>query len=117
MSGNGKVLSALHAILGDNMKFTSNVGITHYADNDMGPNFIRERSEFFFAPAHIQKRSQDWGPGEFEKRALAFWHKAAIRSRDWLTISEYNGMIDLSTVYQELLAGRVPPDKGVVVSF
>ena len=117
MSGNGTVLSALHARLGDNMKFTSNVGITHYADNEMGPDFIRERSEFFFAPAHIEKRGREWGPGEFQKRAMAFWHGAALRSRDWLKIREHRGMAALGDVYQELLAGRVAPDKGIIVSF
>jgi hypothetical protein len=116
MSGNGKVLSDLHALLGDNMKYTSNVGVTHYDANEMGPNFIRERSEMFFAPAHIQKRSKEWGPGEFEKKALRFWYEAALKSRDWLTIEHYDGMAALSDVYDRLLAGRIPPDQGIIVS-
>ena len=72
MSGNGDVLGALHKHLGDNMKYTSNVGVTHYDANAMGPDFIRERSAMFFAPGHIQKRAGDWGPGEFEKTRLCF---------------------------------------------
>ena len=65
MSGNGDVLGKLHKHLGDNMTYTSNVGVTHYDANAMGPDFIRERSAMFFAPGHIQKRAKDWGPGEF----------------------------------------------------
>ena len=116
MSGNGTVLSDLHALLGDNMKYTSNVGVTHYDENEMGPHFIRERSAMFFAPAHIQKRTQEWGPGEFEKRAYRFWHDASIKSREWLNIEHHNGMDALANVYRLLLAGKVAPDKGIIAS-
>ena len=91
MSGNGDVLGALHKHLGDNMKYTSNVGVTHYDANAMGPDFIKERSAMFFAPGHIQKRTSDWGPGEFEKRAFGFWHDAAMKSRQWLDIKKESG--------------------------
>jgi len=116
MSGNGAVLSDLHALLGDQMKYTANVGVTHYDANVMGPDFIRERSEMFFAPAHIHKRGKEWGPGEFETRAIRFWYEAALKSRDWLTIEQHNGMPVLSTVYDSLLAGKIPPSQGIVVS-
>ena len=116
MSGNGTVLSNLHAHLADNMRFTSNVGLTHYADHEMGPAFIAERSEWFFAPSHIEKRAKDWGPGEFEKKAMAFWHDAATRSRDWLSLSEASGFDALQDVYLKLLAGQTRPDQGIVVA-
>lgn len=116
MSGNGTVLSDLHALLGDNMKYTSNVGVTHYDENKMGPHFIRERSAMFFAPAHIQKRTQEWGPGEFEKKAYRFWHDASIKSREWLNIEHHNGMDALGIIYNSLLSGKVAPDKGIIVS-
>ena len=116
MSGNGTVLSDLHKLLGDNMKYTSNVGVTHYDANEMGPHFIRERSAMFFAPSHIQKCAQDWGPGEFEKKAYRFWHEASIKSRDWLVIEHQQGMAALTDVYNSLLAGKTPPDKGMIIS-
>lgn len=116
MSGNGTVLSELHALLGDNMKYTSNVGVTHYDASEMGPNFVRERSAMFFAPAHIQKRANEWGPGEFEKKAYRFWDEASKKSRDWLVIGRHDGMDALGGVYHELLAGKVSPDKGIIVS-
>ena len=86
MSGDGDVLGKLHKRLGDKMKYTSNVGATHYDANAMGPDFIRERSAMFFAPGHIQKRAQEWGPGAFEQQAFGFWKDAAVKSRDWLII-------------------------------
>jgi hypothetical protein len=116
MSGNGEVLSDLHAWLGDNMKYTSNVGATHHEANDMGPNFIRERSAMFFAPSHIQKRTRDWGPGEFGKRAFRFWYQASIKSRDWLVIRHHQGMQELPGLYLEVLEGKAVPDEGIIVS-
>ncbi|MFZ5615946.1 MAG: DUF2855 family protein [Pseudomonadota bacterium] len=115
MSGNGKVLSQLHDHLGDNMRYCSNVGVTHYDDNEMGPKFIRERSAFFFAPGHIQKRAADWGPGAFEKKAFVFWRDAAIRSRPWLKFERALGMKGLEAAYRKVLGGEAAPDRGVIV--
>ncbi len=117
MSGNGRVLSDLHAHLGDNMKFTSNVGLTHFDANKMGPDFIHERSAMFFAPAHIKKRASEWGPGVFEERAQEFWYEGAKKSRDWLRIEHLEGMDALGGVFAELLHGKVSPDRGIIVSF
>ncbi|MEM8772585.1 MAG: DUF2855 family protein [Pseudomonadota bacterium] len=110
MSGNGDVLNSLHKLLGDNMKYTSNVGVTHYESNKMGPNFIADRSAMFFAPGHIQKRNKDWGPGEFQKRAQMFWHQAALKSRSWLSIKEATGAEAVNEAWQDVLAGNTPAD-------
>ena len=81
----------------------------------MGPDFIRERSSMFFAPGHIQKRAEEWGPGEFQKRAYAFWHSVAIRSRDWLTIERCRGVDRIQEVFERVRDGKVSPDTGLVV--
>lgn len=117
MSGNGDVLGKLHKHLGDNMKYTSNVGVTHYDANAMGPDFIRERSAMFFAPGHIQKRAKDWGPGEFEKRAFEFWHGAAVKSRGWLTIRKEASAEAVEHAYREVLNGETPADTVWVTGF
>jgi len=115
MSGNGSMLSELHRRLGVNMRYTSNVGLTHYDAGQMGPDFIRERSSMFFAPGHIQKRTEEWGPGEFQKRAYAFWHSVAIRSRDWLNIEQYHGIDNIQSLFERVRNGEVSPDVGSVV--
>jgi len=115
MSGNGKVLSALHAHLGDNMRYCANVGVTHYDESKMGPHFIAERSAMFFAPGHIQKRRTDWGPGVLEKKMFLFWHEAALRSREWLKFDRLAGIAGLETAYRRVLSGESAPDRGVVV--
>lgn len=116
MSGDGELVSALHTRLGDNMRYTANVGITHHDAGEAGPGVIRERSEVFFAPAHIEKRTRDWGPGEFQKRAFAFWADAAVRSREWLTIERVEGIETWNEVYQAVRDGRAAPDRGFILS-
>jgi hypothetical protein len=115
MSGNGQVLSDLHAHLGDNMRYCSNVGITHYADTQMGPGFIRARSAMFFAPTHIQKRAADWGPGVFQQKSFEFWHKAAVQSGDWLKLEYFDGTDGMQSAYQQMLNGHAQPAQGFVV--
>ncbi len=117
MSGDGGVLGRLHKKLGENMKYTSNVGVTHYDNNKMSSDFISERSAMFFAPGHIQKRNQDWGPGEFEKRAYGFWREAALKSRSWLTIEQASGSAAVENAWRDVLAGKTPADAAWVVGF
>ena len=117
MSGNGDVLGRLHKHLGDNMKYTSNVGVTHYDANAMGADFIRERSAMFFAPGHIQKRASDWGPGVFESKAFAFWRDAAERSRSWLTIKTGTGPDAVRAAYDDVLEGKTPAKESWALSF
>lgn len=115
MSGNGDVLSRLHAMLGDNMAKTSNVGITHYDNNTMGPHFIRERSEMFFAPGHMQRRAKEWGPGVLQERAFRFWYGSAQASRAWLSIDHHHGVEAIAKTYDEVRAGNIPADHGPVI--
>ncbi len=115
MSGNGAVLAALHRRLGEKMTYTSNVGLTHWDENEMEDGFIRDRSAMFFAPGHIQKRAGDWGAGVFESKALAFWRAAAEKSRSWMTLREIAGLEALEPVYADVRDGRMAPSEGVVV--
>ncbi|MEZ5920448.1 MAG: DUF2855 family protein [Parvularculaceae bacterium] len=114
-SGNGETLSDLHRHLGDNMRFCSNVGVTHYEKNAMGPHFIHERSQMFFAPGHIKKRAGEWGPGAFEQKAFGFWKDAAEKRSGWLKIEHAKGMNDCEDVFHELRKGGTAPDRGLIV--
>ncbi|MEM7545589.1 MAG: DUF2855 family protein [Pseudomonadota bacterium] len=116
MSGSGDVIGRLHKLLADNMVYTSNVGVTHYSDAGMGPDFIKERSAMFFAPGHIQKRGKDWGPGEFDRRSAAFWHDATLKSRAWLTIKEGDGPEAVSAAWMEVLTGKTKPEEAWAVA-
>lgn len=116
MAGNAGTLSALHTRLGDNMRRCINVGLTHWGDTGSSDGMIRERSEFFFAPAHIQKRFKDWGPDGFAKKTSGFVASTAARSRDWLELTEVDGLAGLAAVHADVCSGQVDASKGLIVS-
>ena len=115
MSGNTTVLAALHEHLGDNMKFTSKVGLTHWEDGQQQSGIIAERSEWFFAPDHIQKRIADWGAAEFTRRTGQFLSDTAAKTKEWLTFHTLDGLAGLAAVHVEVCKGGRPPEEGLIV--
>lgn len=115
MSANAQVLGKLHTLLGDNMRFCSNVGLTHWDEAGAGDGIISERSEMFFAPSHIQKRIKDWGPEGFQARSSGFIMRTALKSRTWLEMKTIDGIEGLSEIYPDVCDGRVAPEQGLIV--
>lgn len=115
MSGDSTLLGKLHKALGDNMKFCLNVGITHWDESGQNDDIIADRSEWFFAPGHMQKRVGDWGAEVFEQRSSAFVQASAAKTRSWLTQESLAGLSALSAIYADVSAGTVSPDKGLIV--
>ncbi len=115
MSGNGALLGKLHKHLGDNMKFCSNAGATHWEDGARSTDFIKERSEMFFAPSHIQKRIKDWGSDVFEQRTGVFLQEAIAKSRGWLKLTKLSGLNGLMARFDDVREGRIPPEEGLIV--
>ncbi|MDH4048643.1 MAG: DUF2855 family protein [Gammaproteobacteria bacterium] len=115
MSGNREMLARLGKHLGNNMKFCINVGLTHWDERGKPDGVMAERSEFFFAPGHIQKRMKDWGPDGFTRKTTAFMQQAFVQSREWLKLKNVDGLSGLSEIYPDVCAGRIDADRGLVV--
>ena len=115
MSGNGKILAGLHQALGDNMVRTINVGLTHWGEAGPVEGINTERSEFFFAPSHIQMRTKEWGPEGFAERSAAFLKNTSTRSGEWLEMREVKGLADLGPVFADLCLGKIPANQGLIV--
>lgn len=116
MSGNNDILAALHILLGDQMKFTSKVGLTHWAKTKPQEGIISERSKFFFAPAHIQKRIEEWGADGFDERTASFLMQTAAKTKNWLRFKELSGLHELALIHPLVCAGVLPPDEGLIVN-
>ncbi len=115
MSGNQDVLAALHTHLGDQMKFTSNVGLTHWANAKPKEGIISERSKFFFAPGHIQKRMKEWGAERFDQKTAGFLKETTAKTKSWLKFKQLNGLHELAAIHPQVCAGVLPPDEGLIV--
>ena len=115
MSANTEVLRTLHTHLGDNMKYTSNVGLTHWDEPRNMDGINRERSHQFFAPSVIQDRIKEWGGEEFSRRSTEYVAHTSAKSKAWLKIKELDGIQGLSEVYHDVCDGKIAADQGLIV--
>ena len=115
MSANTDVLSRLHTHLGDNMRYTSNVGITHWDEPRQVEGIIQERSQQFFAPSHVQQRMKEWGAAEFNKRSMRYVMMSAEKTLSWLDIKQLDGIESLLEVYADVCEGNIAANEGLVI--
>jgi hypothetical protein len=120
MSGNQEVLSAVqNKLKGDLLKCLT-VGMTHWdkggsVDEALAQAELQGRTEFFFAPAHIQKRIGDWGQVGYAEKTNAFMAERAEQSNDWMQIKRIKGLDNFSETYKEVVAGNINPNEGIMV--
>jgi hypothetical protein len=121
MAGNRAILGTLHDKLADNMLKCLTVGMTHWdnkttAEDALGQAMLRERTEFFFAPAHIQKRIGDWGHDGYAKKTNLFMNARVLQSKNWMQIKEIDGLENFISTYEEVVSGRINPNEGIIVN-
>ena len=120
MAGSREILGTLHGSLKDNMLKCLTVGMTHW-DNDvtaedaLGQAMLRERTEFFFAPAHIQKRVKDWGYDGYNQKTNEFMKTRSLQSSHWMKIREVNGIENFISIYNQFVKGDINPNEGIIV--
>ena len=116
MAGNVKVLSALHHLFGDNLRHSCRIGATHHDEGGSVKDLPGARPEFFFAPTHVKRRSEELGGAELMKRMGG----ACVGFREfcdgWLRIEHNVGPEEVSAAYQAVLAGKSDPASGQIVS-
>ena len=115
-SGNGEVVNGLHRHLGDNVKCSCIVGATHWGSSPRATDLPGAEPTFFFAPAQLQKRAQDWGAQGLQERLGGAWLRFRDSSGQWLSVVRGNGPREVEAVYREVLEGRANPSEGHVLS-
>lgn len=120
MAGSRKILGTLHGSLADNMLKCLTVGMTHWdnevtAEDAFGQAMLRERTEFFFAPAHIQKRVIDWGYEGYNQKTTDFMKARSNQSIDWMQVKKINGLKNFISTYEKFVSGDINPNEGIIV--
>ena len=120
MAGSREILVTLHGSLADNMLKCLTVGMTHWdnevtAEDALGQAMLRERTEFFFAPAHIQKRVTDWGYEGYNQKTTDFMKARSNQSIDWMQVKKINGLKNFISTYEEFVSGDINPNEGIIV--
>lgn len=117
MAGNSSVRARIHRHFGDALKLSSAVGGTHWEAVGGGQDGLPgPKVELFFAPTHIARRIGDWGGKGFQERVAQAWQGFIPDTRKWISVEHGHGPEAVKAVYEEVLAGRTPPDRAHVLS-
>ena len=118
MAGNGGVLRAVHEHFDAALRYSCLVGATHWeARGGAGRDTLRGPApELFFAPTVLQKRTKEWGREGFDSRVASAWGAFVPAAQRWLKVVSESGPLHVETIYEQVLAGRAPPDTGYVLS-
>lgn len=116
MSGNAEVRADVHRRFGDDLAHSAAVGVTHWEEQQGGGDLPGPDPVFFFAPTHLTKRAEDWGPEGVQQRFAEAWNRFVEPLGDWMEVSEETGEDAVRRVYLELLEGGTDPRRGHVLS-
>lgn len=117
MAGNAAVRHSVHSHFGDQLRFSSMVGATHWEDQTGPAEALPGATpEFFFAPAQIAKRTAEWGAEELTARMAGSLHALLDDTPSWLTVAQHFGPTGVAEVHDNLLEGRADPSTGYIVS-
>jgi hypothetical protein len=116
MAGNAEVLEKVHVALGERLKYSMMIGMSHHdSDRDSAPS-VGPAPELFFAPSQMEKRMKDWGPDGYRDRLSEAVASFADGSRKWLEVKHLNGTTAALGAWDALIQGKVRPNIGQVVS-
>ena len=116
MAGNSALREKLHRHFGEQMKYSGQVGLTHRSVSPDEPTLPGAKPTWFFAPDQIRKRAKEWGPGGVDIRFAAAWSDFAPNLDQWLDVTEGRGPAAVQAAYLDTLNGRVPPNRGHILS-
>lgn len=116
MAGNGPVLAAVHRHFGERLVHSSLVGKSHWQEEGPPAELPGARPAFFFAPDHLRQRIGEWGQEELDRRLAASWKAFAEAASDWFSFERASGPEAIERAFREVLAGRVDPSRGLILS-
>jgi len=116
MSGNIELTTTLHTLLGENMLESAMVGASHWDKRGRAGELPGAKPTFFFAPAQIEKRDKDWGPGVAWQKAMQAGVKVSAAIKNEITIEWLTGTDELAEIWEQMLDNKIPPSRGLMVS-
>lgn len=116
MAGSAAILRAVHEHVRENLVCSCQVGATHWDARRHRGELPGAAPAFFFAPMQIAKRDEDWGPGELLRRAFAESARISLGMRGKLAIEHIEGAGPCLAAFDEMIAGKTPPDRGLMLS-
>ena len=116
MAGSGAVLTAIHNHFRDNVKESCIVGATHWEADRKRGELPGAKPAFFFAPAHIAKRNQEWGDGVLVGKAMAASAQITASIARQFEITHASGPAAVEKSFLSLVNNEVSPSQGLMLS-
>jgi hypothetical protein len=110
------VAGAVHRQLGERLKYSCSVGVTHWEKMAMAEELPGPPRILFFAPDQASKRANEWGAAVFQARVRDAMHKFLASTAHWLRIVEGHGQDAVASVYRAMLEGKADPAEGHILS-
>jgi len=117
MAGNPEVIAALHTHFGESLKYSCSIGATHWDQTSHRVDISGPKPQFFFAPSQVSKRSKEWGREELNNQLETALTTFIEGSKQWLRIEHLHGADLVSDTYSQLVAGKMSPEIGNILSF
>jgi hypothetical protein len=119
MSGDSDLTARVHGLLGDGLAYSCAVGATHwqkFGGEPAGGALPGPEPEFFFAPAQIAKRDQEWGSGVIMNRAAEAVAGIISGISGDVEIQRIQDAGSAMSAWVDLVENRVPPSRGLLLS-
>jgi hypothetical protein len=117
MAGNPEIVAGLHTHFGESLKYSCSIGATHWDQTSHRVDIPGPKPQFFFAPSQLSKRSKEWGREELNNRLETALNTFIEGSKQWLRIEHLHGTDSVSDTYSQLVAGKMSPEIGNILSF
>lgn len=123
-AGSAPVRSAVHSHFGEQLKYSSAIGGTHWTDLGSSASLPGPRPILFFAPSQAAQRSAPppagLGREVLEQRMAQAWQAfvahASQGPQPWVEISHQQGAQATEAGYRALLDGQAHPRQGLMLS-
>ncbi|HVF93191.1 MAG TPA: DUF2855 family protein, partial [Sphingomonas sp.] len=114
-AGNAAVTRTIHERFGDALALSLVVGVTHWdVPRDARP-LPGPRPAGFFAPARMDKRTGEWGPGALRDRIAGAWSRFMVDVRGLTQIDQREGGTAALAGYRDAVEGHADPRTSLVV--
>jgi hypothetical protein len=116
-AGNGALLHAIHARLGDALAYSCLVGATHVGAhaNDRAAPMPGPEPILFFAPDHAAATIKTLGPQGFSEAVAGCWHRFLGVVDGTIVIEERTGLAAAAEIYLAILQGAAHPGVATIV--
>lgn len=117
-AGNPGLLGEIHHALGDDLKYSCLVGVTHVEERGEGlgaEGLPGPVPTLFFAPDHAMGLFRAVGPAEAGRLMAQAWVNFLADVGGSINIERRSGLEAARNAYLETLAGKVDPSKGIVI--